>query len=91
MCESIEAQIARRTLKWVGHVIRMDDNRLPKQTLFAELAQGTRAAGGQKKRYKDHLKTTLKACNIEPRQLETLAEDRPTWRSSVKYSKASDT
>ena len=84
MCESIEAQIAKRTLKWVGHVIRMDDNRLPKQTLFAELAQGTRAAGGQKKCYKDHLKTTLKACNIKPHHLETLSEDRPTWRSSVK-------
>ncbi len=38
-CESIEAQIAKRSLRWVVHVIRMQDNRLPKKILFAELAQ----------------------------------------------------
>lgn len=83
LCDSIEAQIAKRSLKWIGHVIRMQDNRLPKKVLFAELAQGTRSAGGQKKRYKDHLKTTLKACNINPSQLETLAENRPAWHRAV--------
>ena len=82
-CDSIEAHIARRTLRWVGHVIRMPDERLPKQVLFSELAEGTRSAGGQKKRYKDHVKASLKACNIDPSQLEGLAEDRPIWRHAV--------
>ena len=83
-CISIEAHIARRMLRWVCHVIRMPDERLPKQVLFSELAEGTRSAGGQKKRLKDHLKTSLKTCNIDPSQLEDLAEDRPIWQQTVK-------
>ena len=36
------------------------------------------------KRYKDHLKATLKKCDIEPLTLENSANDRPTWRSMCK-------
>ena len=83
-CESVEAMLTRRTLRWVGHTIRMPDERLPKKVLFSELAEGTRRPGGQKKRYKDHVKTTLKACNIDPNNLEDLATDRGQWRNSTK-------
>ena len=83
-CESAEAMLTRRTLRWVGHMIRMPDERLPKRVLFSELKEGTRRPGGQKKRYKDHIKTTLKACDIEPNHLENLAAERSQWRNSVK-------
>ena len=41
--------------RWTGPVLRMDDDRLPKQTFFSELATGTRPQGGQLNRYKDSL------------------------------------
>ena len=39
--------------RWVGHVTRMDDTRLPKIIFYSELEHGTRSRGGQLKRYKD--------------------------------------
>ena len=78
---SIEAIIQRRLLRWVGHVIRMSDNRLPKIVLFGELATGSRPHGRPKKRFRDHLKHVLYSCNIQPAQLENLAQDRRTWSS----------
>ncbi|KAL6480025.1 hypothetical protein MHYP_G00110580 [Metynnis hypsauchen] len=58
----------------------MSYNRLPRKVLYGQLDHGQRSAGGQKKRYKDQLKTALKKCNIKPRDLEHLAADRDTWR-----------
>ena len=78
---SIESQLGRRNLRWMGHVIRMDDSRLPKQVLYGELSSGLRKAGGQKKRHKDYIKTVLKSFDIPPALLESLASDRSGWRS----------
>src|SRR4029434_4716543 len=79
-CRSIEATITHYQLRWLGHVIRMPLNRLPHKVLYGQLAQGQRSAGGQKKRYKDQIKTALKKCKIRPGDLEGLAADRKTWR-----------
>ena len=51
-------------LRWTGHVIRMPDERLPKKFFYGELQDGKRSQGGQKKRYKDTLKTSLKDFDI---------------------------
>ena len=79
---SIEATLARRQLRWVGHVKRMPEHRLPRRVLYGQLKDGQRSQGGQRKRFKDHIKTTLKTCNIQPADLETLADNRPLWRST---------
>ena len=51
-------------LRWTGHVIRMPDERLPKKVFYGELQEGKRSQGGQKKRYKDTLKASLKDFDI---------------------------
>ena len=79
----IEALIMKAQLRWVGHVVRMDDTRLPKMVFFSELASGTRNAGGPLKRFKDCLKASLGACNIPLIGWETLATDRSAWRVAV--------
>lgn len=79
---SIEATLAQRHLRWLGHNIRMPEYRLPRQILYSQLAEGQRNAGGVKKRFKDLSKQLLKRCNIPPQQLETLAVDRCAWRAA---------
>ena len=73
-------------LRWTGHVIRVEDNRLPKQVFYSQLEQGTRSHGGQRERYKDVLKSNLKACNIDPHDLESSVQDRSSWRALCKTS-----
>ena len=70
-------------LRWAGHVYRMPDHRIPKQLLYGELASGKRSVGGQRKRFKDSLKTSLKAMNIDWESWESHALDRPHWRHLV--------
>jgi len=82
----IEAFLLSAQLRWTGHVIRMEDNRLPKQVFYSQLEQGTRSHGGQRKRYKDMLKSNLKACNINPHDLESSIQDRSSWRALCKTS-----
>ena len=83
-CSSIEAVIISAQLRWVGHVARMADDRIPKQLLYGELVQGKRSHGGQKKRLKDTLKHNMIKCNIDPSRFEALAADRLMWRATVK-------
>jgi len=68
--------------RWVGHVTQMEDSRLPKITFYSELEHGTRSHGSQLKRYKDMLKTNMRACDLPPNELENLTADRSSWRSS---------
>jgi len=57
----------------------MDNTRIPKQVFYGQLYHGFRRLGGQYKRYKDCLKSTMTQCGITPSELETLAMDRAGW------------
>ena len=57
---SMYAMLSQRRLRWLGHVSRMDDGRIPKDTLYGELATGTRPTGRPALRLKDVLKRDLK-------------------------------
>ena len=52
--------LLKSCLRWTGHVIRMEDHRIPKQLMFGELEQGHRRQGRPFKRFKDTVKAGLK-------------------------------
>ena len=50
--EGIDAHIMCAYLRWSGHVVRMNDSRLPKALLYGQLKSGQRPAGRPMKRFK---------------------------------------
>ena len=81
----IEAYLIKAQLRWTGHVLRMEDGRLPKGLLYGELGGGvsSRSIEGQRKRFKDTLKRSLSVCNIDTDKWESTGQDRIQWRNSV--------
>ena len=75
--------ILKYQLRWAGHVSRMEDHRLPKIVMFGELSSGHRERGAPKKRFKDSLRKSLTACNIDHSQWSDLAADRVAWRYTI--------
>ena len=78
---SIECIIAKNQLRWVGHVRRMTEERYPRIVLYGQLSTGVRPAHGPKKRYKDHIKKTMKNFGMRPEDLEADSADRSQWRA----------
>nr|VZI48828.1 unnamed protein product [Spirometra erinaceieuropaei] len=85
---NIYSMLRQLQLRWSGHLVRMDDERLPERLFYGEVATGSRRQGGQIRRYKDTLKSSLKRLQINPTNWEELALDRPTWRRTVKTGAA---
>lgn len=81
-CPSIETMITRTQMRWVGHVVRMENNRLPKCILYSELICGKRSKGGQKKRFKDCINVVVNNMGIA-NNWEILTENRANWRRII--------
>ncbi|BHF85475.1 hypothetical protein SprV_1002864000 [Sparganum proliferum] len=75
-------------MRWSGHLVRMDDERLPKRLFYGDVATGSRRHGGKIRPYKDILKSSLKRLQINHTTWEELALYRPTWRRTVKKGAA---
>ena len=80
--------ILKYQLRWAGHVSRLEDHRLPNIVTFGELSSGHRDRGAPKKRFKDNLKKSLTACNIDHRQWSNLAADHVAWRQKTHQAAA---
>ena len=81
--QSMHTVLKLAQLRWTGHVIRMPDERLPKKVFYGELQEGKRSQGGQKKRYKDTLKASLKDFDIPIGSWEQTAQERSKWRGLI--------
>ena len=68
------------------HVVRMEENRLPKILLYGELRGGRRSVGGQKLRYKDVIKRQLKKIECDVNSWERDAKDRDVRKGIVTQS-----
>ena len=72
--------LRQRRMRWIGHVRRMEDGRIPKDILYGELAVGKRPRGHPQLRYKDVCKRDMRALEIDPKSWEDIAADRSSWR-----------
>ena len=70
-------------LRCTGHVIRLPDEGLPKKAFYGELQEGKRPHGGQKKRYKDTFKASLKDFDIPIGSWDQTAQEKSKWRGLI--------
>ena len=82
--QSVHTLLKLAQLRWTGNVTRMPEERLPRTILYEELEMGKRSHSGQKRRYKDTLKASLKEFNIPSESWEHTAQDRVKWRGLIR-------
>jgi hypothetical protein len=81
---SMYSMLRLRRLRWLGHVHRMQDGRIPKDILYGQLADGKRETGRPQLRFRDVCKRDMKAIGIDPESWENIAADRTEWRSTLR-------
>uniref|UniRef100_K7DZQ5 Reverse transcriptase domain-containing protein n=1 Tax=Monodelphis domestica TaxID=13616 RepID=K7DZQ5_MONDO len=85
---STSIEVLQTQLRWSGHVICIDPQRIPRQVFYGELSAGLGKQGRPKKRFKDQLKSNLKWAGMTPKQLELAASDRSSWRTHIHHAAA---
>ena len=74
--------IMNNRLRWLGHVMRMPDERMPKRMMFGKL-QTARPAGGTKQRWKDCVQHDLRFMGLEAGWSD-LTQQRDKWHSMTR-------
>jgi hypothetical protein len=80
---SIQSMVESAVLRWTGHVIRMENDRIPKKLLYGHLASG-RGSKGNHISYRNQVRRILRDGGIPPANLEPLAKSRVAWRTLSK-------
>ena len=75
-----KTEIKTRRLEWLGHVIRMDNERLPKLILNSKPEER------QKLRWLDDSETDLRALGVKRWRIKAL--DRTEWSAILRAAKA---
>ncbi|PIK34030.1 hypothetical protein BSL78_29151 [Apostichopus japonicus] len=81
---TIFAMLSERRLRWLVHVHRMEEGRIPKDLLYGQLECGSRPRGRPHLRYRDSCKRDLQSANININSWEDLASQRSAWRVALK-------
>ena len=79
--ESVAMKVTKRQLEWLGHVARMDEDRMPKQMLFGWLPQ-TRPQGGPRRRWRDVICCDLRAIAMSDKDCYKAPLSRTSWRET---------
>jgi len=79
----LEDIIRCRRRRWLEHLSRMDQHRLPRQALIWEPDGFRRRPGRPRQNWKDVVKKDIRKMGISWNEVEEAAEDRRSWRNRV--------
>ena len=81
--ESLLLQIKRSQLQWFGQVSRMPHERLPKQTLYAEVSW-KRPVGRSETRWLDYIKVfSWNRLGLHPSKMQSMLMEQEVWRLNL--------
>ena len=84
---SIETMVRLSRLRYFGHVLRMDDSRLPNIVVHGEINKGLRSVGRPKINYRSCIKEDLKKFDLwndcQQFSLHEIISNRKKWRNSI--------
>ena len=75
--------LRERRLRWLGHVIRMDGQRIPQRTLRWEVPGYKRAPGRPRTNWRSVVNKDLLKMGLTWEEAEVAALNRSEWRRSV--------
>ena len=81
--QRVDVMMQHRRLQWLGHVERMNEERIPRKILVSRIVGGKRSKEGQKKRWQDMVYADLKTLHLG-KTWKTEALDRKQWRQKIK-------
>jgi hypothetical protein len=77
--------IKGQRISWLGHLERMDEDRMPKM-IFTQELEGTRRKGRPRKGWREEVERDLQVLGV--RRWRELVIDRDKWRGIVRQDKA---
>jgi hypothetical protein len=77
--------IQGQRISWLGHLERMEGNRMPKK-IFTQELEGTRRRGRPRKRWKEEVERDPHVLGV--RRWRELATDRKKWQDIFRQAKA---
>jgi hypothetical protein len=83
--ENMVNWIKGQRISWLGHLERMEEDRMPKK-IFTQELEGTRRRGRPRKSWKEEVERDLRVLGV--RRWRELVTDRKKWKDIVRQAKA---
>ena len=83
--ENIVKWIKGQRISWLGHLERMEEDRMPKK-IFTQELEGTRRRGTPRKRWKEEVERDLQV--LGARRWTGLMAERKKWKDILRQAKA---
>jgi hypothetical protein len=83
--ENIVKWIKEERISWLGHLERIDEDKMPKK-IFTQELEGTRQRGRPRKGWREEVERVLQVLGV--RRWRELVTDRTKWRNIVQQAKA---
>jgi len=77
--------IKEQRISWLGHLERMEEDKMPKK-IFTQELEGTGRRGSPRKRWKEEVERDLQVLGV--RRWRELVVDRKIWKDIVRQAKA---
>jgi len=80
---SMDEILSERRLRWLGHVIWMDHQRIPRQALHCEVPGFKRGLGRPRTNWRSTVNKDLLRMGITWEEADVAAQNRSEWHQSV--------